>query len=60
VHAKHAIDQSQVFHKKGLTRSHQNLDQLPKLSRGGQLGGVSIIEKFGELTAATQKKKSCI
>jgi hypothetical protein len=36
------------------------LDQLPKLSRGGQLGGVSIIEKFGELTAATQKKKSCI
>jgi hypothetical protein len=36
---------------------HQKFDQLPKLSLRGQLGGLSIIEKYNTLTAATQKKK---
>jgi hypothetical protein len=40
-----------------MTRFLQKIDQLPKLSLGGELGGASIIENYAELTTPTQKKE---
>jgi hypothetical protein len=39
-----------------LTRFLQKFDQLSKLSLGGELGGASIIGKYAELIAPTQKR----
>jgi hypothetical protein len=39
-----------------MTRFLQKFDQLSKLSLEGELGGASIIGKYGELTAPTRNR----
>jgi hypothetical protein len=40
-----------------MTRFHQKFDLLPKLSLRGQLGRLSIIEKYNGLAATSKKRE---